>query len=103
MPRFQPENFDNNLKLAQEVEAIAKKKGVKPAQIAISWVAAQSKRNGNPVIIPIPGGTTPQRVTENTEVVQLSDQELKDIDEVLAKCVVTGGRYPAAFAALEWG
>ncbi|KAF2019059.1 Aldo/keto reductase [Aaosphaeria arxii CBS 175.79] len=94
-PRFQPGVFDENLKLAKAVEKIAEQKGVTPAQIATGWVLAQSGRNGNGVIIPIPGATTAERVEENTQVVKLSDEDLAVLDEILSKFPPIGTRYPA--------
>ena len=81
--------------MADYVVDLAKKKGCTPAQLAINWVKAQAKRPGMPVIIPIPGGTTAERVNENSVEIDLTDAELKEIDEMLAKFEVQGGRYPA--------
>ena len=48
-----------------------------------------------PVIIPIPGATTVERVEENSTAVELNEEDLKAIDSVLAKFEVVGDRYPA--------
>ncbi|KAI9731660.1 MAG: Pyridoxine 4-dehydrogenase [Claussenomyces sp. TS43310] len=93
MPRFQPGAFEENLKLVAEVQKVAKEKGCTPAQLAISWVKHQSKLNGNPEIIPIPGASTAKRVQENSTDVSLSADELAKIQSILAKCEVVGGRY----------
>lgn len=93
-PRFQPENFAVNLQLVAQVEALAAKKGCTPAQLAIGWVKALGRRPGMPVIIPIPGATTAERVKENTVEVDLTDDEMAEIDATLAKFEVQGGRYP---------
>ena len=93
-PRFQPENFDINIKLVDQVEALAKKKGCTPAQLAIGWTRSLSKRPGMPVIIPIPGATTAARVQENSVVIDLTEEELNEIDATLAKFEVSGARYP---------
>lgn len=93
-PRFQPDNFYINLELVAQVEELARKKGCTPAQLAVSWTVAQSKRPGMPVIIPIPGGGTASRVNENSTLIDLSAQELADIDATLAKFEVKGARYP---------
>lgn len=99
-PRFQPDTFPKNLELVHKIEELAKAKGVTPAQLAISWVQHQSKKDGNPVIIPIPGATTGPRIIENTKSldVKLSASDLAAIDEILKGFEVTGGRYggPAA-------
>ncbi|KAI1819870.1 aldo/keto reductase [Xylaria intraflava] len=94
-PRFQAgEAFDHNLKLVNAVEELAKKKGCTPAQLAISWVRALNGRPGMPVIIPIPGATTAERVRENAKEVALTDEEMAAIDTILAGFTPIGGRYP---------
>lgn len=93
-PRFQPEVFDENLKIVTELEAIAKRKGCTPAQLAIAWIVALSKRDDMPEIFPIPGSTTVERVKENSTAVELSDGEMSDIQVVLDRCLVTGDRFP---------
>ncbi|KAL5337508.1 NADP-dependent oxidoreductase domain-containing protein [Aspergillus crustosus] len=94
-PRFQPENFDINLQLVAKVEELASKKGCTPAQFAINWVRALSGRNGLPTFIPIPGATTPARVEENSKVVELTEEEMVEIEGILAKFTTAGVRYPA--------
>ncbi|KAL1382576.1 NADP-dependent oxidoreductase domain-containing protein [Phyllosticta capitalensis] len=100
LPRYQPEVFGENIKLAEEVEQIAKQKGVTPAQVSLAWVLSYSRKNGFPDIIPIPGATTEARVLENTKQVTLSEQELAALNDVLKRIEVKGGRYPAAHAHL---
>ncbi|KAM0287714.1 hypothetical protein ACHAQH_000245 [Verticillium albo-atrum] len=95
MPRFQPENFDINLELASQVAHMAEKKGVTSAQLALGWCRALSRRPGMPTIIPIPGTTSASRVEENGKLVDISDAEMEEIDAMLAKFDVAGGRYPA--------
>ncbi|KAK2751116.1 Pyridoxine 4-dehydrogenase [Myotisia sp. PD_48] len=97
-PRFQPDVFDLNLKLVDELDHIAKRKGVPLAQVAISWVQQQGKEF-NCTIIPIPGSTKEQRIIENSHVVTLTDSELADIKGLLDKVTVAGERYPAAILA----
>ncbi|KAH7634784.1 Aldo/keto reductase [Sordaria sp. MPI-SDFR-AT-0083] len=92
-PRFS-ENFDINLQLVHQVEEMAKKKGCTPAQLAISWTRCLTRRPGMPKIIPIPGATTVERVNENAVLVELTDQEMDEIDATLAKFDVKGARYP---------
>jgi pyridoxine 4-dehydrogenase len=103
VPRFQPGNFEKNLKLVDELEKLAKKKNCTPGQIGIAWVKAQSGRGGNPIIIPIPGATTPERVKENMVDVDLSENDIKEIDSLLASVQVEGGRYPEAASGLLFG
>ncbi|UPL03354.1 hypothetical protein LCI18_014288 [Fusarium solani-melongenae] len=91
-PRFQPDTFDINLKLVEQVQGLAAKKACTPAQLALSWCTALSRRPGMPVIIPIPGATTAERVAENSVQIELTDEEMDSIDETLAKFE---GRYPS--------
>ncbi|TVY83555.1 Pyridoxal reductase [Lachnellula suecica] len=93
-PRFQPENFGINLQLVQQVEEMAKKKDCTPAQFAINWTRALSRRPGMPTIIPIPGATTVARVEENSKLIDLTDEEMEEIDATLAKFNPAGDRYP---------
>ncbi|GJC99627.1 aldo/keto reductase [Colletotrichum higginsianum] len=90
MPRFQPDTFGINIKLVEQVETLARKKGVTPAQLAIGWTVALSRRPGIPMIIPIPGATTADRVNENAKLVELTDEEMAEIDATLAKFEVVG-------------
>ncbi|KAI0145485.1 putative aldo/keto reductase [Xylariaceae sp. FL1272] len=93
-PRFEEGAFEANMKLVHQVEELAKKKGCSPAQLAINWTTALSKRPGLPLIIPIPGATTAARIEENTKVVDLTEEEMKEIDATLSTFVPVGGRYP---------
>lgn len=95
LPRFQPENFKVNLKLVEELEKIASKKGCRPSQLAIGWLVSLSKQQGMPEIIPIPGATTAEHVKENSVEVMLSDEERKEIENILASSQVIGDRYHA--------
>lgn len=94
LPRFQPGNFEINLQLADQVKAMAEKKGCTPAQLALGWLTSLQRRPGMPTIIPIPGATTAQRVEENAVVIDLTDIEMKEIDATIAKFQVIGERYP---------
>lgn len=95
-PRFSKENFPKNLELVQDLQKIAKAKGCSAAQLAIAWVRQQSKKDGNPEIIPIPGATSVSRVEENLKQIQLSEAELSQIARVLDSFEVAGARYPDA-------
>ncbi|KAI0811863.1 voltage-gated shaker-like K+ channel, subunit [Xylaria sp. FL0064] len=96
LPRFQPGNFEANLRLVKQVEEIAKAKNCTPAQLAINWTRVMSRRPGMPTIVPIPGATTVERVNENSQVVDLTDEELARIDAVLAEFTPAGERYGAS-------
>ena len=94
LPRFQEEALAVNMKLVNEVQALAKKKNVSPAQIALAWVRALSDGPGLPTIIPIPGGTTTDKVTQNMEDIgKLSAAEMEEIDVILKENEIVGGRY----------
>ncbi|KAL2263454.1 hypothetical protein VTK26DRAFT_6752 [Humicola hyalothermophila] len=94
-PRFSPENFPHNLELVTYVRGLAERKGCTPAQLAISWTRNLSRRRPNlPLIIPIPGATTVARVDENAVYVELTDDEMREIQDRLDKFEVRGARYP---------
>lgn len=95
-PRFQGENFAKNIQLVEQIEVIAKRKGVTAGQIGIAWVIAQGKKPGMPTIIPIPGASHASRVKENSAEISLTEQELQEIDDILKKLPASGGRYPEA-------
>ena len=94
MSRFQPENFEQNLKLINEVKSLASRKGVAPSQIALGWIRSLSEKPGMPTIIPIPGGTTVDKVIQNMVGVKLlTDEEMAEVDAILKNHTVAGGRY----------
>lgn len=93
LDRFQPGNFEKNLKLAGEINKIATQKGVTLAQLALAWIRYQSGRDGMPVIIPIPGATKESRVIENMAHVEVTDDEVAAIGSILSSMEVAGGRY----------
>lgn len=93
LPRFSRENFPANLRLVTEIEKLAARKGCTPAQIAVNWVRAVSRRPGMPAIIPIPGAAHPDRVRENATIIELTDEDLAEIDGILAGFEVKGDRY----------
>ncbi|KAK6085726.1 pyridoxal reductase [Seiridium cupressi] len=93
-PRFQPGNFEINMQLVKQVEDLAAKKGCTTTQLAVGWTIALSRRPGMPTIIPIPGATTAARVEENSKLVDLTDEEMAQIDATLAKFTTAGERYP---------
>lgn len=95
-PRFQKDNFEVNLQLVEKVETIARKKSCTSAQLAINWTRALSRRPGMPTIIPIPGATTAARVKENSKLIDITDEEMAEIDAILANFTTAGERYPAA-------
>ena len=92
-PRFQGENFTNNLKLVAKVKEIAAAKGCTPGQLALAWVLAQGDD-----IVPIPGTKRRSYLKENVKAVdvQLSKAELAEIDAVFPFGAATGQRYVEA-------
>lgn len=90
-PRFQGENFGKNLELVKKIEAMAKEKGCTTAQLALAWVLAQGDD-----VFPIPGTKRMQYLEENIGAmdVQLTPQELGEIDNMAPKGVAAGNRYP---------
>ena len=100
-PRYSDENFEENKKFLEMVKEIGKKKKATPAQVAIKWILTQG--NGN--IIPIPGATTAQRVSENMAAadIDLTEEELAAINKFVETTEVKGGRYAAAHEASLWG
>ena len=91
VPRFSPEARKANHGLVDVIATIAQRKRVTSAQIALAWLLAQK-----PWIAPIPGTTKLQRLEENlgAATVELTTEELRDIDNVTAKVAVQGARYP---------
>lgn len=94
MSRFQVENFQQNLMLISEVNSLASRKNVAPSQIALAWIRTLSGKPGMPTIIPIPGGTTVDKLVQNmTGVDKLTDEEMAEIDAILKRHTVAGPRY----------
>ena len=91
LPRFTPEALKANQAVADLLGRIAKQKKVTPAQIALAWLLAQK-----PWIVPIPGTTKLSRLEENIGAVsiQLTPEDLRDIDAAASKITVQGARYP---------
>jgi aryl-alcohol dehydrogenase-like predicted oxidoreductase len=92
VPRFTPEARKANQALVDLLSRVAERKKATPAQIALAWLLAQK-----PWIVPIPGTTKAQRLEENIGAasVALSADNLRDINEAVAKITVQGDRYPA--------
>ena len=90
-PRFQGENFTKNLELVKKIGELAKEKGCTPAQLALAWVLAQGE-----FIFPIPGTKHIRYLEENLGAinVQLSQNELEEIERIAPKDVASGSRYP---------
>ena len=88
-PRFQGANFAKNLELVARVEALSKKKGCTPAQLAIAWLLSRGDD-----VVPIPGSTRRERLEENAAAVALSltAEDVRELEAVAG--TVAGERYP---------
>jgi len=91
LPRFTPEALKANQALIDLLDTIAKQKHATPAQIALAWLLAQK-----PWIVPIPDTTKLPRLDENLGAlnVELTPDDLREIDTAAAKITVQGARYP---------
>ncbi len=97
LPRFTPEALKANQALVDLLSRIAAEKKAAPAQIALAWLLAQK-----PWIVPIPGTTKLHRLEENigaTEI-ELSTEDLHEIQSAAAEIKVEGARYPEAIEKL---
>ena len=93
LPSFTPEALKANKALVDLLGKIADRKKATPAQIALAWLLAQK-----PWIVPIPGTTKLHRLEENIGAVaiQLTSDDLRDIESAASKIAVQGARYPEA-------
>jgi aryl-alcohol dehydrogenase-like predicted oxidoreductase len=93
LPRFAPEALKANLALVDLIAAFAAKKGATSAQVALAWLLKQK-----PWIVPIPGTTKLKRVEENIAAasLELTPDDLRELDSLVAQVNVQGGRYPEA-------
>lgn len=89
-PRFRGENFQHNLRLASEVQTIAKEKKCAASQLALAWVLARGKD-----IVPIPGTKRLSYLEENAAAlrIQLSSADLERLNRVFPKNAAAGTRY----------
>ena len=91
LPRFSAEARKANQALVDLLKSIGESKNATPAQIALAWLLAQK-----PWIVPIPGTTKLNRLEENIGAVELdlSNDDLREIDNAASKITVEGERYP---------
>ena len=91
LPRFRPENMDANQAMVELLNSFAKEKKATPAQIALAWLLAKKSW-----IVPIPGTTKLHRLEENIGAaeVELTPNELKEIETAASNIDVQGARYP---------
>ena len=97
VPRFTPENRKANQALVDVLTNFAQQKKATPAQIALAWLLAQK-----PWIVPIPGTTKLPRLEENlgAAAIELTPDDLRQIDGAASKITVQGERYPEALQKL---
>jgi aryl-alcohol dehydrogenase-like predicted oxidoreductase len=91
LPRFTPEALKANQALIDLLTRIAQRKKATPAQLALAWILAQK-----PAMVPIPGTTKLHRLEENigSLSVELTPQDLREIDSAASNITVQGARYP---------
>ena len=92
-PRFQTDNFQKNLEIVEHIKRVAARKRCTAAQLALAWVLAQGEN-----VVPIPGSKRRDRLEENAAAadIQLTTQELSEIDALLPRGIAAGTRYPEA-------
>lgn len=97
LPRFQPENFQENLKLVEAVRTLAERKNSTPSQIALAWLLRQG-----PDVVPIPGTTKVAHLEENAGAaeIKLTPEELKELESILSRVRVLGARYGEMMAKM---
>jgi aryl-alcohol dehydrogenase-like predicted oxidoreductase len=93
IPRFTPDALQHNQAVVDLLASIAQRKGATPGQIALAWLLAQK-----PWIVPIPGTRKLHRLEENIGAadIELSADELAEIEDAASKIQVQGGRYHEA-------
>src|ERR1051326_7389700 len=91
LPRFTAEARKANQSLIDLLKSIAADKNATPAQIALAWLLAQK-----PWIVPIPGTRKLERLEENigAAMIELTAEDLNEIENAVAKITVSGARYP---------
>jgi aryl-alcohol dehydrogenase-like predicted oxidoreductase len=97
VPRFDRQNRKANQAVLDVLDQVAARKNATKAQIALAWLLAQA-----PWIVPIPGTTKLARLEENLggAAVELTSEDLLEIDRALAAIEVQGERYPAHLQAM---
>ena len=98
LPRFTPEALKANQALVDLLGQIGERKKATPAQIALAWLLAQK-----PWIVPIPGTTKLHRLDENlgAAAVDLTPNDLREIDSAASRITVQGARYPEEFEKMS--
>ena len=96
-PRFAPDARAANMAMVDLLKRTAERKGATPAQVALAWVLAQK-----PWMVPIPGTRKLERLEENLGAasVELTDADLREIDDAASRITVQGARLPEAVLKL---
>jgi aryl-alcohol dehydrogenase-like predicted oxidoreductase len=97
VPRFSPEAMEKNQAFVDLLKCVADEKGATPAQVALAWLLTQ-----RPYIVPIPGTTKLHRLEENlgAAAIELTQDDLRKIDEGASHIQVEGERYAPAQLAM---
>ncbi|HVZ80190.1 MAG TPA: aldo/keto reductase [bacterium] len=97
LPRFQGENFKENIKLVEEVTKLAKTRGATATQAALAWLMNQGED-----IVPIPGTTQVKHLEENVAAcdIPFTSEDFRAIDGILEKFRVSGNRYNESMAKM---
>ncbi|GAA5875753.1 hypothetical protein JCM1840_003507 [Sporobolomyces johnsonii] len=95
LPRMQKDVWAKNYRIVEEFQKLAEKKGCTPGQLALAWCMAQGDN-----IIPIPGTKSEKYLEENFAArnVELTEEDLKELRQVIDANKPEGGRYPDMFA-----
>lgn len=91
-PRFSPDNIAANMAIVELVKDVASRKGITPAQVALSWLKAQK-----PFIVSIPGSSKLKHLEDNIAAAEVTytEREMHDLNEALGRIVLHGARYSA--------
>jgi aryl-alcohol dehydrogenase-like predicted oxidoreductase len=99
-PRFAPDARAANMAMVDLLKGVAERKHATPGQVALAWLLARK-----PWIVPIPGTRRLERLEENLGAasVELTDADLREIDEAASRITVQGARLPEAVLKLTHG
>ena len=92
LARFQGDALEKNAALGLAIQKLADAKRATAAQVAIAWVRSFSQKEGYGVIVPIPGSTTAERAVENSQEVELTEADLREIEDLMKGIHVVGAR-----------
>ena len=94
LPKYQDNALQQNIKRVKALESLAAKNKLTITHLALGWVRSVSTvKPGLPTIIPIPGGTTPDKIEQNLKAPLLSKEIIDEIDRILEENQVVGTRY----------